>query len=140
MRTVLYPTLLDGIALLNVLDRCDTPFTLLAQLRAMLRPGSGRLILAVVIPFRPFVEDGKTHRAPKVGESRGDVVTFFLFLSLLVSADSRLRIQNIGIMYDRSSCTLRRGAPAAAVQRKLGERSEPAVGAGHQTQRVQGRR
>jgi hypothetical protein len=31
----------------------------------MLRPGSGRLVLAVVIPFRPFVEDGKAHRPPK---------------------------------------------------------------------------
>ena len=46
-------------------SRCDTPFTLLSQLRALLRPGVGRLVLAVVIPFRPFVEDGKTHRPPK---------------------------------------------------------------------------
>ena len=45
---------------------------LTAQLRAMLRPGSGRLVLAVVIPFRPFVEDGKTHRAPKVRGSDHD--------------------------------------------------------------------
>jgi len=61
----LHPDGFDAIALLNVLDRCDNPFTLLAQLRAMLRPGSGRLVLAVVVPFRPFVEDGKTHRPPR---------------------------------------------------------------------------
>ena len=30
----------------------------------MLRPGTGRLVLAVVIPFRPFVEDGNKHRTP----------------------------------------------------------------------------
>ena len=55
----------DVIALLNVLDRCDEPFTLLAQLRSMLRKDGGRLVLAVVLPFRPFVEDGKEHRPPR---------------------------------------------------------------------------
>jgi hypothetical protein len=54
----------DCVALLNVLDRCDTPRTLLAQLRDLLMPGSGRLLLAVVLPFRPFVEDGTSRRAP----------------------------------------------------------------------------
>ena len=48
----------ECISLLNVLDRCDAPFTLLTQLRSLLAPG-GTLVLAVVIPFRPFVEDGK---------------------------------------------------------------------------------
>ena len=54
----------ECISLLNVLDRCDAPFTLLTQLRSLLAPG-GTLVLAVVIPFRPFVEDGKTHRPPR---------------------------------------------------------------------------
>jgi hypothetical protein len=54
----------DCVALLNVLDRCDTPRTLLAQLRDLLLPGTGRLLLAVVLPFRPFVEDGTARRAP----------------------------------------------------------------------------
>ena len=61
----LSPDGFDAIALLNVLDRCDTPFTLLSQLRGMLRPGVGRLLLAVVIPFRPFVEDGNSNRPPR---------------------------------------------------------------------------
>ena len=34
------------------------------QLRALLRPGRGRLLLAVVLPFRPFVEDGAGRRPP----------------------------------------------------------------------------
>ena len=55
----------DVIALLNVLDRCDEPFTLLAQLRSMLRKDGGRLVLAVVLPFRPFVENGNDHRPPR---------------------------------------------------------------------------
>jgi len=54
----------ECVSLLNVLDRCDAPFTLLTQLRSLLAPG-GTLVLAVVIPFRPFVEDGKTHRPPR---------------------------------------------------------------------------
>jgi hypothetical protein len=54
----------DCVALLNVLDRCDTPRTLLTQLRDLLLPDTGRLLLAVVLPFRPFVEDGTARRAP----------------------------------------------------------------------------
>jgi SAM-dependent methyltransferase len=53
----------DTIVLLNVLDRCSEPLTLLRQLRELLVPGSGRLLLAVVLPFRPFVEDG-TRKTP----------------------------------------------------------------------------
>lgn len=47
----------DCIALMNVLDRCDRPLTLLKDVREHLKPG-GRLLLAVVLPFRPFVESG----------------------------------------------------------------------------------
>ena len=54
----------DCVALLNVLDRCDTPRTLLAQLRDLVLPDDGRLLLAVVLPFRPFVEDGPERREP----------------------------------------------------------------------------
>ena len=67
---VALPQGLDGrrhfhcVALLNVLDRCDTPRTLLAQLRDLVLPGDGRLLLAVVLPFRPFVEDGTSRRPP----------------------------------------------------------------------------
>ena len=54
----------DCVALLNVLDRCDTPRTLMAQLRDLVLPEDGRLLLAVVLPFRPFVEDGTERREP----------------------------------------------------------------------------
>jgi hypothetical protein len=54
----------DCVALLNVLDRCDTPRTLMAQLRDLVLPEEGRLLLAVVLPFRPFVEDGTERREP----------------------------------------------------------------------------
>ncbi|CAE7628410.1 METTL9 [Symbiodinium sp. CCMP2456] len=47
----------DCIALMNVLDRCSRPRSLLQELRRRLTP-PGRLLIAVVLPFRPFVEHG----------------------------------------------------------------------------------
>merc|ERR1719436_1040070 len=55
----------DCIALLNVLDRCEAPRSLLAELRRRLRPGTGLLLLAVVLPFRPFVERGARRERPR---------------------------------------------------------------------------
>lgn len=46
------------ILCLNLLDRCDRPNTLLRQLRSSLSPG-GRLIVALVLPFSPYVEVGE---------------------------------------------------------------------------------
>lgn len=53
----------DVISLLNVLDRCDRPLSLLGNLRAALAP-EGRLVIALVLPYRPFVYDGPISRAP----------------------------------------------------------------------------
>lgn len=53
----------DAIACLNVLDRCDRPLTLLANLRAGLTD-RGLLFLALVLPYRPFVYDGGTSHDP----------------------------------------------------------------------------
>ncbi|CAL1526379.1 unnamed protein product [Lymnaea stagnalis] len=53
----------DLISCLNLLDRCDKPVTLLAEIKKSLKPGTGRLLVAVVIPFKPYVEfDSKTHQ------------------------------------------------------------------------------
>lgn len=48
----------DVIACLNLLDRCDQPIEILQQIRSVLEPKNGRLLLAVVIPFSPYVEMG----------------------------------------------------------------------------------
>jgi len=53
----------DVISCLNVLDRCDRPLTLLRQMRDTLTP-NGTIIVAVVYPFRPFVEDGAKRLRP----------------------------------------------------------------------------
>ncbi|GBG27703.1 Cytochrome c oxidase assembly protein COX11, mitochondrial [Hondaea fermentalgiana] len=54
----------DLITCFNVLDRADQPLTLLRDLKARLKPGTGRLVLAVVLPWCPFVESGTRQLAP----------------------------------------------------------------------------
>lgn len=50
----------DAISLLNVLDRCARPLSLLNTARSLLRPG-GLLLIALVIPYKPFFyQSGKT--------------------------------------------------------------------------------
>ncbi|XP_078364602.1 protein-L-histidine N-pros-methyltransferase-like isoform X2 [Oculina patagonica] len=48
----------DVISCLNLLDRCDKPLTLLSDIKRTLHPVTGRLIVAVVLPFKPCVESG----------------------------------------------------------------------------------
>ena len=45
------------ITCFNVLDRADKPVSLLKSLQPLLKPG-GRLVLAVVLPFCPYVASG----------------------------------------------------------------------------------
>lgn len=51
------------ISILNVLDRCDKPRTLLWQAHRQLEIG-GLLVIALVLPFAPFVEQGARKRRP----------------------------------------------------------------------------
>lgn len=53
----------DVIACNNVLDRADKPATLLREMRDSLKP-DGLLVLAVVLPWCPFVEDGTRQKTP----------------------------------------------------------------------------
>ena len=41
----------DVVSCLNVLDRCDRPVSLLRDLKNLLQPGTGRVLLALVIPY-----------------------------------------------------------------------------------------
>lgn len=45
----------DAISCLNLLDRCDKPFSLLKQIKNALKL-NGMLIVALVLPFKPYVE------------------------------------------------------------------------------------
>ncbi|ESO09124.1 hypothetical protein HELRODRAFT_74006 [Helobdella robusta] len=50
----------DTIACLNLLDRCDRPLDLLETIHSKLVAGTGRLLLAFVLPFSHYVEFGAT--------------------------------------------------------------------------------
>ena len=54
----------DIVSCLNVLDRADRPRRLLEDLAALVKPGTGRVVLAVVLPFCPFVESGSRQLQP----------------------------------------------------------------------------
>lgn len=45
----------DCICMLNLLDRCNKPKTMLLQAKDALAPG-GILLLALVLPYKPYVE------------------------------------------------------------------------------------
>lgn len=55
----------DVISCLNLLDRCDDPLHLLLDIKRSLVPNTGRLILAAVLPFQPYVEVGGQWQRPK---------------------------------------------------------------------------
>ncbi|XP_053550833.1 protein-L-histidine N-pros-methyltransferase isoform X2 [Bombina bombina] len=64
----------DVISCLNLLDRCHQPVTLLKEMRSMLEPTRGRVILALVLPFHPYVENGgKWEKPAEVMEVTGKV-------------------------------------------------------------------
>lgn len=51
----------DVITCLNVLDRCEKPLTLLKTIREHLNPDHGRLVIALVLPFKPYCEYNNDH-------------------------------------------------------------------------------
>ncbi|XP_020773790.1 methyltransferase-like protein 9 isoform X1 [Boleophthalmus pectinirostris] len=55
----------DLVSCLNLLDRCDDPLALLRDIHESLVPKTGRLILAAVVPFQPYVEVGGQWQRPK---------------------------------------------------------------------------
>lgn len=61
----------DTVACLNVLDRCSHPLSLLRTMRGLMRPATGRLLLAVVFPFHPCVEVGWGRKLVKPVEDLG---------------------------------------------------------------------
>ncbi len=53
----------DVVSLLNVLDRCREPHTLLERCLSLLRPG-GTFVVALALPYQPFYFDGPTTPDP----------------------------------------------------------------------------
>ena len=69
----------DLIGCLNLLDRCNQPITMLHSMRASLRPVTGRVVVAVVLPFKPYVEVGKSWDRSFMG----DPLSYFSFQPVL---------------------------------------------------------
>jgi hypothetical protein len=63
----------DVITCLNVLDRCEKPLTLLKQIRNYLNPENGRLIISLVLPFKPYFEYNHHHHPNESLEIEGDL-------------------------------------------------------------------
>ena len=59
------PRYYDVIACLNLLDRCSKPLALLHQIYDRLEPFGGRLVVALVLPFHPYVEFGPLSPEPE---------------------------------------------------------------------------
>ncbi|KAG7171216.1 Methyltransferase-like protein 9-like 2 [Homarus americanus] len=53
----------DVVTCLNLLDRCDTPRTLIEDIRTKLST-HGALVVALVLPFSPYVEIGTIDNMP----------------------------------------------------------------------------
>ncbi|XP_063440336.1 protein-L-histidine N-pros-methyltransferase-like [Mytilus trossulus] len=53
----------DLISCLNLLDRCDKPMKILQSIHRLLTP-TGRAIVAVVLPFEPYVEFNSSDHKP----------------------------------------------------------------------------
>jgi|GEM_PF-4181089 len=67
----------DTVLCMNLLDRCDRPLDILADITRVLNP-NGTLVLALVLPFKPYVEMGM-YDPPSLGvllcELRPDIDT-----------------------------------------------------------------
>ncbi len=72
----------DLISCLNLLDRCDQPERIIDQVKAALKEPHGLLLVALVLPFKPFVEAKNsrepTEKLPIEGELFLDQATSFV--------------------------------------------------------------
>ncbi|XP_037972278.2 protein-L-histidine N-pros-methyltransferase isoform X1 [Plutella xylostella] len=75
------------VAMLNLLDRCSEPRAMLRQARAALDP-AGVLLLALVLPYKPYVEVTPNHKPNELLPIEGStfeeqVVSFVQFMETL---------------------------------------------------------
>ncbi|XP_071976674.1 protein-L-histidine N-pros-methyltransferase isoform X2 [Engystomops pustulosus] len=99
----------DVISCLNLLDRCHQPVTLLKEMRSVLEPTRGRVILALVLPFHPYVENGgKWEKPSEIMEVNGTIweeqvnslAAVFQEAGFVVEAFTRLPYLCEGDMYN----------------------------------------
>ena len=54
----------DLVSCLNLLDRCAEPLSVLGQIKSALRPETGLVVVAIVLPFKPYVEFDSDDHSP----------------------------------------------------------------------------
>jgi len=61
----------DLISALNLFDRCDKPLSIISDIHASLKP-EGFLVVALVLPFKPYVESVPSHKPSELMNITGD--------------------------------------------------------------------
>jgi 2-polyprenyl-3-methyl-5-hydroxy-6-metoxy-1,4-benzoquinol methylase len=72
----------DFISCLNLLDRCENPLDILGEMKKSLKP-NGLILIALVLPFRPYVELTPNHQPIQRLDIQGtlDIEQFRLLLN-----------------------------------------------------------
>jgi len=61
----------DLISALNLFDRCDKPLSIISDIHTSLKPG-GYFLVALVLPFKPYVESVPSHKPSEKMNIAGD--------------------------------------------------------------------
>merc|ERR1712126_230760 len=62
----------DLISALNLFDRCDKPLSIISDIHKSLKP-SGYLVVALVLPFKPYVESVPSHKPSEKMNIHGEL-------------------------------------------------------------------
>lgn len=66
------PGTYDLISGLNLFDRCDKPVTIIKDIHLALKPNTGLFLVALVLPFKPYVESVAGHKPSENMDIVGD--------------------------------------------------------------------
>jgi len=61
----------DLVSALNLFDRCDKPLGIISDIHTSLKPG-GFFVVALVLPFKPYVESVPTHKPSEKMDIKGE--------------------------------------------------------------------
>jgi len=62
----------DMISALNLFDRCDKPLSIIKEIHRSLKPETGLFLVALVLPFKPYVESTSDNMPSEVMNIHGE--------------------------------------------------------------------
>lgn len=62
----------DLVSALNLFDRCDKPLSIVSDIHKSLKP-SGLFVVALVLPFKPYVESVPSHKPSEIMNIYGEI-------------------------------------------------------------------